>query len=843
MSLSPPRQFSETPPAGFRDVQLELSLKPFFDASPATREAVCREVFEQWRALWRHAETVSILLWLGDGSEILEYEGRLEIEMEWGRYHGAANPHRRNDRKQKAAQEEDRAGTGVSVDAFDPEGLGLHRRPYLYRSEPAVFTYGWLRDLVSDLKRIGSEATSRPVYVGETFDIGPEFAKSRFKYEWHPEILGHGPIFQGEFITCEAILAGDNRRYAGFHDGIPEGTTFGRFLGRQCRCLFEDCGFDFLWLSNGFGFSLEPWALVGEVFNGQAYHPERAEGIAERVLGFWRDLRSELPVLYPIRSRGTNMATGIDLGSDASPLRQIYEGGFAVEAPVNSPWAAIDGDIGLELSGWMSHMVRHPGETYRYRFYTHDPWWMNSPYLDRYERQPHDIYLPLSVSRLQSDGSVEIPRDLAFLSVDDSMGNLPVSVPNEVTAHLLRARETPPDEAGPLVWLYPFDDYHDMVQEGGQPGLPLYGDALVGTLLNHGIPLNTVVEAKHIESILSTSPSWPKGKVFLTPVPLPGSQLEAAVEAILKVGGGVLLYGPLPEGSPHLTRLGLALDEALEGDFQLEADGLIGAADRTLRLNGFLSGGGAREVVGEGGCHILATLKQAGQQRVLAAESREGQPGHLCWTRAPLATAEYDLKQPKPIRGPILRPLDPDHFVAGAEVVRLALQSFGWTIRPEVTEYEKRSPYLTIHRHRNACYFSGYHQDERAKIWVRLPLGAPLLQGRHNEIRDGATAITGQVAWQHEVRVFVEKSGDSVIRARELPAVMHGVHRRVLLSGLQAARLHFLVDTGAKAPVRILHDPHFPYFVGDFVEPIIKDTTMGPFVTIENANGNLLLEF
>jgi len=264
---------------------------------------------------------------------------------------------------------------------------------------------------------------------------------------------------------------------------------------------------------------------VGEVFNGQAYHPERAEGIAERVLGFWRDLRSELPVLYPIRSRGTNMATGIDLGSDASPLRQIYEGGFAVEAPVNSPWAAIDGDMGLELSGWMSHMVRHPGETYRYRFYTHDPWWMNSPYLDRYERQPHDIYLPLSVSRVDSDGSVEIPRDLAFLSIDDSMGNLPVSVPNEVTAHVLRARETPPDEAGPLVWLYPFDDYHNMVQEEGRPGLPLYGDALVGTLINHGLPLNTVLDAKHTETILSKSPKWSLGKVFLTPAPLPGSQL------------------------------------------------------------------------------------------------------------------------------------------------------------------------------------------------------------------------------------------------------------------------------------------------------------------------------
>ena len=31
------------------------------------------------------------MLWTGDGSEILEYQGSLEAPLEWARYHGSAN--------------------------------------------------------------------------------------------------------------------------------------------------------------------------------------------------------------------------------------------------------------------------------------------------------------------------------------------------------------------------------------------------------------------------------------------------------------------------------------------------------------------------------------------------------------------------------------------------------------------------------------------------------------------------------------------------------------------------------------------------------------------------------
>lgn len=828
----------------FRDVQLELSLKPFYDNSPETREAVCREVFEQWRALWRHADSVSIMLLIAEGSEILEFDGHPETEFEWARYHGAPNRHRWELPKKAVSDDPDHNAIGVNTGKYDPEGLGIHSRAYLYREDPAVFTYGWLRDLVADLKRIGAKATGgKPILVGNFFDIGPEFAKSRFKFDWHREILGDGPVFKEQFISCEAVLKGDERRYAAYPEGIPEGTRIGTFLGKQLSALYELAGFDFLWLSNGFGFSLEPWAMVGEVFDGAAYHPERSAGIQERILRFWKDLRTEFPNHYRLRCRGTNLATGIDLGSDASPLREIYAGDFAVDAPVNSPWAALDGDFGLELSGWMSHIARHPGDTFRYRFYTHDPWWLNSPWLDRYAHEPHDIYLPLSVSRLQSDGSTEIPRDIAFLSIDDSNGQMPLAVPNEVIAHILSAREQAPDAPGPLLWAYPFDHFHDLTVKESRPDLPLHADAYMGTVINEGVPLNTVVDRKDLTAAWAALPASARGTVILTTPPAPGSVEERELREILESGANVLLFGPLPNGSVFLTLLGLTKGEPLEGDFTMQFEG---EDQRTLRHTALLSGGAFDETPAPGfeeKATTLAEVSQGDTRRPVTALAAVGK-GRLVWTRASLSTAEYDPSDPAPIRGPLLKPLDPATFVPPGRLVREALKVFDWSINAECTPHESRPPYLTVHRHKGAMVLSGHHRDEHAEQLIRTPLGAPLLPNRNNRIRDGHTEISGRKAWKAEVRAFVACGGDSTMKAFEPPPVMHGCHRRLLVFGARQATLHFLIEPGQPEDrVRVLRDPHFPYFVGDFAEPEFRDTPHGRVLCVEKVEGDLLIEW
>lgn len=822
-----------TPPPGyrFRDVQLEMSLKPFWDASPATREAVCRELFEQWRPLCRRAETISVLLWIGDGSEILEYEGNPDHVFEWGRYHGSANAIHAN-----PVPDDGHAGhTAINghILGRDPERRGVHLRSYLYRAHPAEFTFRWLRELVVTLKAIGREMTGKPILVGETFDIGPEFAVSRFKYEWHREICGGGALFGGKFIRCDRALDPDTRTYAGFPDGIPPGTSVGTFVGRQTQRFFTDLGFDFLWLSNGFGFALEPWALTGALFDGAEFHRAAARETSEAILRFWHDLRRELPAA-PIRTRGTNLGTGIDLASDASPIREIFRDVPGVEAPVNSPWAALDGDVGLELAGWMSHIARLPRPGYRYRYYIHDPWWLNSPWLDRYQRQPFDIHLPLAVCRVLPDGSVEPPSDLAFLSVDDSHGRLPPTVPVEVTAHLLHAREFLPDEPGPIVWIYPFDAVHDLVQSGA-PDLPFFGDWFVRGLITHSVPVNTVADARDALPLLEAGKL--SGPVLLAPALPDASGLNDALLAHARRGGRVLVYGPLDRAPGLAAALGIICAEPLDGDFAAEGSTAAGRAIRHLAV---LSGGGWTET---GGHTVTARGRQGPHLRTAAAHTPFPSGGVLAWVRGSLATAEYDPAADNKILGPRLTELPSDRFLPTETLARDLLDVMGWRFAVHPASSAASDPILCLHRHANGFVFSGYQPDPEATLHLALPPGAPVFTGHSVAIEQATTRWAGPPSWHLECRVFVLQEEASQVRCQIVPPIQHGATLRLLVSGLRSATVRFFPEPGTAEKLEILRAPKFPYFVGDFVTPRIAHTPLGQQVTVEDVTGELLFSW
>ena len=69
---------AEVPLPRVARVILEMSPKPFPDMKEESLRGVCREVFRQWAPLIRQADAVSILLWTADGSEILDYRGRMD---------------------------------------------------------------------------------------------------------------------------------------------------------------------------------------------------------------------------------------------------------------------------------------------------------------------------------------------------------------------------------------------------------------------------------------------------------------------------------------------------------------------------------------------------------------------------------------------------------------------------------------------------------------------------------------------------------------------------------------------------------------------------------------------
>ncbi len=833
-------------PKKFRVVSLEISLKPFFDNTAETRRAVCRKLFRQWLPLCEYAEEVHIMLWTADGSEILDYRGDLNAEIEWARYLGGANRWAHSQELKKKgglADEKDTQGIGAHGDSLDPKGLGLHRRPYIYRENTAILTYGWLKGLVKDLKTEGERILERPVKVGNTFDPGPEFAKSPFKYERHREICLGGALYGKTFLGCAAVLNEDTVAYAGFPNGIPDKTSLGTFLGRQLKIFNKNLGLDFIWFSNGFGFGMETWGLNGSVFDGYKFMPEAVAPSKEGILRFWQDFRVECPDLL-VRTRGTNLTSGVDMASDGVPLLDIYKFG-PLEPPVNSPWAALDADFGLEFAGWMSHIAELPGKGFPFRFYTHDPWWMNSPWLDRYQRFPHDIYMPLSVSRLNGRGTAETPDTLAFLSVDDSKGEMPAQVPADVTSHILRARENAPDQAGPLVWVYPFKEYHEKVF-GKNPALRevYFGDWYVRGAINNGAPINTVISSGNY---LSAAPEILKGSLLITPVPEKGSKLRAKLFEKIKNGGRVIFYGPVAVGDKELLDLlGLSLAPEAEGDLALtlekswtRADGI--AYGKLLHHPAIISGG-PLELSGKPKKNLryLATAKRGKNSYALAvlAELPAWKGGKLGWLRGTVTCDE------KKMGGPLPLPLPASKYFPAEQLVRLlAAEMGGLKISHSKATTLQRTPLHTVSRSRNGFYFSGYNPHDVAKISFSSPEGAPLFTGTHATVDKTGAHYLLPPAWHNECRIFVKQASGTKVECRELPAVHFGVSRRLLVTNLKNAVLRFYPVSGTEKQVKILTDPAFPYLVGAFKTPKRVSGADGVYMEVGPVTGEILFSW
>jgi len=806
----------------FESLTLEISLKPFKDAGEATMEAVCRRLFTQWLALCREARGLAVMLWAADGSEILDYQGRLDAPFEWSRWQGVANPH------------------GPAYQGRDPARASIHQVPRLYLESPPEFTYGWLKSLVARLKAVGTEVTGLPVRVGATFDPGPEFAVSSFKYQRHPEICMGNTMGTGSMVCCYATLKGDRRHYAGFAQGIPEGTPFGTFLGRQAQHFLTDLGFDFLWLSNGFGFGLETWGLRGALFDGRRFAADRCQEVYEKSMRFWRTFRSECPDI-PLETRGTNLSTGMDLSSDAVPLRDIYRTVPGLLPPPNSPWAALNGDFGLELIGWMSHVAEIPGERFPYRFYIHDPWFLNSPWLDRYQREPHDIYLPLMVSRLDEQGRVQGPTDLKILTADDSWGDMPDQVPNEVIPHLLAARQVAPDAPGPLVWVYPFDEYHDMTF-GTPPRLEevFFGDWFMRGAVNHGLPLNTVISARAAAAWLRRDPSALAGSILVSPVPDAGPAWDKALQVAVESGAQALLYGPLDRAGTWLRdALGLTLAEPLEGEFDLSLTpaGDEGVGALLLRHHALLSAGGMREVSASARANVAAGARQGAAERVAAATGQVAGGGRLAWVRGSVSC------DPTKTGGHLLVPYNPVQVFPAEALMRRLLASFGWEIVHRKQSPDQPGPMLCISRHGNALWVAGYSPDTTVSTGLRMPQGAPLLAGLDTWLMQGRAYYTMPRAWLRECRVFVEQADGGPVSCRIRHSGFPSIRRRLEVAGLRNARVRFLYEPGTEAGLEMTRDRPVPCLDAERVPYRLVRDRLGAYAQAEAVSGLLMISW
>jgi len=240
----------------FERIQLEMSLKAFFKTDQKSIDKVCEKIFINWESLADRSEEIAIMLWVSDGAEILEWHGDFNEEISWGRYIGFCNFN--------------------TASAF-PRHIRHYKvnQAQYYIEDPAIITFQILKNIISGLRKAAKKHLNKEIMVGATLDPGPEFADSKFKFEDHPEVLipdnSKKQPNMMHFITHQATLKKDDRAYGGFPKGIPEGTPFGEFIGKQFASLQKNLGYDYIWFSNGFAYTHYPWGYQGEIFDGYKF--------------------------------------------------------------------------------------------------------------------------------------------------------------------------------------------------------------------------------------------------------------------------------------------------------------------------------------------------------------------------------------------------------------------------------------------------------------------------------------------------------------------------------------------------------------------------------------------
>ncbi|MBO5223283.1 MAG: hypothetical protein J6C23_02060 [Clostridia bacterium] len=780
-----------------KNITLEMSVKPFKQVDDEYVEKVCRQVFEDWKPLVKDVECVSIMLWTADGSEILEYKGNMDEEFEWAKWIGGANPWKEYEHKD------------------DPNKIGLHSSRYLYIENPPVFTYGVLKKIVSTIKRIGKEIfPNKTIRVGETFDIGPEFAESPFKYERHNEICKGQSMGPNCMICAHTFLHADDVAYAGFPNGIEEGLPFGTFFGRQCQIFLTDMGFDYIWFSNGLGFGSEPWSSTGEIFDGNDFRIENFEKVKKLAFEFWGYFRAECD--FPIETRGTNNTMGIDLASDGIPLKDIYEN-YDFLPPPNSPWAALDDNFGLEIAGYMSRIAKIPSDKYLFRFYLHDPWWMNSPWYDRYNSMPHDIYLPLACCRIDEKGAVHNPTHFNILTIDNTLGDMPSACVNESIPHMLKGLKECPDRPSPVVWAYPFNEYSEVKTK--EEVAQIYADEwFMVSCINQGFPLSSVVST---DNFIKIDKSIFANSVIVTPVPKANSDFEKSIIDYIKNGGKVIFYGSAHLASKTwLDFTNITLGEEIDGECEyvlnktvqkpikigkLECGGLV----REESKNAFATANGkAIGVEGENFCFV---------RNVLSNEFKR-------WSRLP-------------------RERDATKYSKVEDLMRIALAKFGCDIKVDNAEGAK-SPVYMVHRHNGAYIFSIFSAHTTAKTSLRFPLGIPVLDGYTAVINNGYGEYHFPKCERKECRVFVEQEG-GIVSVKENAPVSNFDRRKIRVTGLKNATVRILAEDYCKENLRVtLNTPSFDSNVlSDPFEGEYKKIGNDIYYEVKNASGMLLITF
>ena len=817
-----------------QDVQLELSLKPFRSAREEDIASLAKEVTRMWQSLLRHADQLSILLWTGDGTEMLEYDRDMNRHFPWGMWIGrGSNPHHVPEEK-------------------DPRHESLDGYPKPFTPHPNAYSYADLQRIVKVLKATAEKETGLKVRIGTILEPGGEFLRSEWKYDRHPEVLFCGEAIMGSNIDCVATLHKDEIAYAGVPAGIPEGTAWGTFFGRQAKLFMEDMGFEFLWMSNGYGMARSPYAYgwCGQFFDGKTFLPSGNQEVRGQILDFWKKFREECPDT-PVRLRGTDFPIGMDLVNHAVPYRELLNESLGAVQPPNTPWPALTSNFGIALAGSMGRMSVACGSL-PFRHYTSDPWWANSAWINAFNRSPHDIYLNLALAALQPDGSVKTADRVDFLTLDTSWGELPEWIPDEVIPHIKLGFSQAPDQAGPFVWIYPFDEYEAMTYAGEwQMAQVFSGDLFFQEALNNFLPVNTVVSSKTFVDHHEAGSKEYRDRILIAPVPPAGSPFEKALIGVVRAGGKLMLYGSLTHaGSELLELLALKNEAPVEGKFQIQ--GLqpldtqpAGADADKICHQPAICGGGLTEVqAAETANETLHTVLAQGENatRVLAKVRRMGAGSHgiLAWVRG---TSSVDLGME--VDGGTLnlramKTIDSARYFRSEKLLRFLLPYFGYEVALDREHPREFARHLAVSRHRNGFQFRLFSEERGMKARLRFPIGAPVLNGETLSLKDGAACYNFHRFLSAECRVFVHSNDGDYLECNITQSLNQRFKYRINLTGLKNATVCFFPPDADFSKASVLLNPDLRLLtIGEPFDSRIVQDGYGTYMEISNVTGIL----
>ena len=724
-------------------VILETSLKPFDKYRRLGVQEVSRRLFQPWQTLLALGSEHSVLLWVGSGEEVFLWNNDLSATIEWAHYVG----HRHREDGNYWHQ-------------------GKHLPPtYNYREDWGPFTYADLRDIVYALKYVGKQEFDVEITVGIGIDPGPEFCESEFPYRVHREILGSGVP---AFIRCEARLEADDRPYAAYPHGIPAGEPFGRFLGRQAASFCRTLGFDHVWFSNGLGFSDTPWQFPTAETLPEAVSPERAEEIAQ----FWMTFRESFdePV---VEARGTNWSVGIDLSGKSVSMKDIYATGLLRRSPVNPPTVFFTNSVGLEMTSYLSRISAFPGP-FGFRYYISDPWFWQTPWLDRpYNRQPYDIYVPGLVTRLNLEGEIETPQDLALLTIDDRDGEIREDIAREVLPYLYHALREQPDKLGLVTWVYPFDEFHSVFEDDPKVASrePFFYDTYASWAIDVGLPMNSVVSST-VFARLAQEEKWQQlmDSVLFVPACLLGTMGEL-LGRFVHSGGRVIVYGPLYSTEEQARKLlGVeAIESGFSGQVSVIYRDYVGRERNcSCEHDEVLSAGSIEFLRLSAVSKIIASVEKGTGASTPYAFLRPLGQGVIGWVRGSVSDRRaVDRK--------------------AAEVCLRLLGEMGYRIEQIYGDESTLPTQIFVSRRNNEYFFTGYKADLTSSLKISFPQGVPIPENYDLLFEQGEAVIHFPKTIYERCRVFVRQERGKVSNRRLEPMPFGDVVSQYSLTGLEEA--------------------------------------------------------